>query len=262
MPYKNREQRLAAQKKHYEANKIRYRSNQYNRRLEKAAWFFELKKTLKCEQCGENHPACLQFHHRDPLEKEGMVSKFVGAGYSEDVIRKEIEKCEVLCANCHAKKHWQEGMEEGRIRVSLEYPQERPVNHSLAVGGYDGKPPKLPLSGSIPDEAALQATTVTGSEDCRTENANSANEGLAERSGTIPLGRYLHHLGAKTRGLRRQPERAAGILIGGAKRRDSASRSILCMSRGRYTRQQHLPIGGSGMAVGCYPWTATCGFDS
>lgn len=121
MPYKNREQKLAAQKEHYSKNKEKYMNNQYNRRLERAKWFFEFKKTLSCQDCGEDHPACLQFHHLDPLQKEGNVSAFVAGGYSEEMIKKEIKKCEVLCSNCHLKKHWQEGMESGSIRASLEY---------------------------------------------------------------------------------------------------------------------------------------------
>jgi 5-methylcytosine-specific restriction endonuclease McrA len=113
MPYKNREQRLEAQKKHYENNKEKYRCNQYLRRMKKAEWFFEFKTTLNCSECGESHPACLQFHHRNPLEKEGDVSGFVRAGYSKDIIMREIEKCDVLCANCHLRKHWQQRVDEG-----------------------------------------------------------------------------------------------------------------------------------------------------
>lgn len=117
MPYKNRQQRLAAQKKHYETNKGRYMSNQYRRRVERAEWFFEYKKTLACA-CGENHPACIQFHHRNPLEKEADVAFLVAAGYSKEVILAEIAKCEVICSNCHLKKHWLERVEAGRSRLT------------------------------------------------------------------------------------------------------------------------------------------------
>ena len=121
MPYKNREQKLEAQKKHYKNNKQRYANNQYLRRMKKAEWFFEYKTTLKCEKCGESHPACLQFHHRNPLEKEGNISDFVNAGYSKEVVLAEIEKCAILCANCHLKEHWNENMNNGAARISVKY---------------------------------------------------------------------------------------------------------------------------------------------
>lgn len=66
----------------------------------------ELKKTLKCNRCEQNHPATLQFHHVDKFEKENSISKMVRGGFSMSKIMKEIEKCEVLCANCHAIEHY------------------------------------------------------------------------------------------------------------------------------------------------------------
>ncbi len=121
MAYKNREQRLQAQREHYRKNKDRYMNQQYLRRMEKAEWFFELKSSLKCVECGENHPACIQFHHSDPLNKEGEVADLVNAGYSKEVVLKEIAKCEVLCSNCHLKRHWQERVDNGLARVSPKY---------------------------------------------------------------------------------------------------------------------------------------------
>ena len=91
---------------------------QYQRRLDKANWFFEYKKTLACA-CGENHPACIQFHHRDPLTKEGDVSSLVGAGYSKEIILAEVAKCDVICSNCHLKLHWQERQDTGTSRLKI-----------------------------------------------------------------------------------------------------------------------------------------------
>jgi len=69
-------------------------------------WFLELKTTLKCEWCSENHPACLTFHHTDPAEKETEVAQAVAWGWSKERILKEIDKCIVLCFNCHSKHHF------------------------------------------------------------------------------------------------------------------------------------------------------------
>jgi hypothetical protein len=73
-----------------------------------AAWYGELKTKLACIRCGESHPACIVFHHADAKVKELTISDAVRRGCSRARIEREIEKCEVLCANCHAKHHAQE----------------------------------------------------------------------------------------------------------------------------------------------------------
>ena len=73
------------------------------------AWYVELKARLVCSHCGEDHPACLQFHHQVPTTKERSVSDAVRRGWSQARIERELAKCEVLCANCHAKHHAREG---------------------------------------------------------------------------------------------------------------------------------------------------------
>jgi hypothetical protein len=72
------------------------------------AWYVELKQELVCRRCGEDHPGCLQFHHRDPREKEMSVANAIRREWSRARILREIAKCEVLCANCHAKHHARE----------------------------------------------------------------------------------------------------------------------------------------------------------
>ena len=60
----------------------------------------------KCNRCSENHPATLQFHHTDPNVKEFCLSDAHKNGWNDQRILDEIAKCEILCANCHAKEHW------------------------------------------------------------------------------------------------------------------------------------------------------------
>jgi transcription elongation factor Elf1 len=79
---------------------------QEERRTELREWFAELKSTLKCGRCPENHPACLQFHHL--RDKTIEVSCMIGMGYGKENILKEIGKCVILCGNCHAKEHFNE----------------------------------------------------------------------------------------------------------------------------------------------------------
>jgi len=67
-------------------------------------WFKEYKKQFKCENCGEDHPACIDFHHTE--EKESSVTELVSRkNTSKERIKEEIRKCRVLCANCHRKHH-------------------------------------------------------------------------------------------------------------------------------------------------------------
>lgn len=71
----------------------------------------DLKKALveykggKCEKCGyDKCIAAMDFHHKDPKEKEfGLSQK--GLTKSLKVLKKEADKCLLLCANCHRETH-------------------------------------------------------------------------------------------------------------------------------------------------------------
>jgi hypothetical protein len=76
--------------------------------LDGVIWFNRYKRTLACNFCGVSHPACLQFHHRDGSDKYKEVGNLVYHVTNIDKLKREIDKCEVLCANCHAKHHWKE----------------------------------------------------------------------------------------------------------------------------------------------------------
>lgn len=56
----------------------------------------------KCICCGESDVACLDFHHlNDKYESLSHMNS-----HSTDTINKEINKCVILCANCHRKLHY------------------------------------------------------------------------------------------------------------------------------------------------------------
>lgn len=59
-----------------------------------------------CVRCGESHPSCLDFHHRDRATKDADIATMRRFGLSRLV--DEIAKCDVLCANCHRKFHYDE----------------------------------------------------------------------------------------------------------------------------------------------------------
>ena len=60
-------------------------------------------KSKGCIICGEKETACLDFHHLNPSEKDFQVSALNNKGLK--TILAEIEKCVILCANCHRKLH-------------------------------------------------------------------------------------------------------------------------------------------------------------
>jgi hypothetical protein len=70
--------------------------------------FFEFKKTLKCLICGNNDFRVLDFDHIDPSKKSFNIGKQASQGIAFKSIMKEIDKCQVLCANCHRIKTWED----------------------------------------------------------------------------------------------------------------------------------------------------------
>jgi hypothetical protein len=115
MPCNDREKRLENCKRWREKNKEEikeyYRTNKNGvktrkelRRKKNRLFYLKEKSKLKCSRCNENHISCLEFHHLDPSKKESNVSCL--SGYSYQRIKKEMEKCIILCSNCHKKEHW------------------------------------------------------------------------------------------------------------------------------------------------------------
>jgi hypothetical protein len=63
----------------------------------------------KCERCGyDKYPEVLEFHHKDPNEKDFSIS---GKSWSFERLKKEVDKCILLCANCHRETHIEEKMD-------------------------------------------------------------------------------------------------------------------------------------------------------
>lgn len=107
--YKNGNQRLQAycrecnnryHKAHYEANKANYIKNNLARSRGYVETFYEFLSTKLCADCGNSDIRVLEFDHREPTEKSNEISRLVR--YSKwETLLKEIEKCDIVCANCH-----------------------------------------------------------------------------------------------------------------------------------------------------------------
>lgn len=63
----------------------------------------------KCQICGYNRCInALEFHHVNPEEKDFTIS---GGTKSFDTLKPEIDKCIIICANCHRDLHFRESEE-------------------------------------------------------------------------------------------------------------------------------------------------------
>lgn len=92
-----------------QANDEKYRK-QYHRRKR---WIDKIKTAGGCSSCGyKEHPAALDFDHRNPDEKEFLIPHRLGRSSLKRLF-KEIRKCRILCANCHrvhSRVQWDEGV--------------------------------------------------------------------------------------------------------------------------------------------------------
>ena len=77
-----------------------------------------------CQKCGyDKCPAAMVFHHPDSKEKDfGIAAK--GNYRSFDKIKPELDKCILLCSNCHLEIHYEEDETE-RLRKKEEIESEK-----------------------------------------------------------------------------------------------------------------------------------------
>lgn len=66
----------------------------------------ELKSHCSCAKCGDKRGYLLEYHHSDQTKKESEISRMISNNYQLDRVYDEIEKCVVLCANCHREFHY------------------------------------------------------------------------------------------------------------------------------------------------------------
>lgn len=80
----------------------RFRKNRKRKLLEYAGG-------MKCHRCGydKDIPDVYEFHHLDPTQKDPSWGKMIANNHRIETMKTEVEKCAVLCANCHRETHWE-----------------------------------------------------------------------------------------------------------------------------------------------------------
>ena len=93
-------------KNHYRKNAVRHKENVVKNNTQYRASVIEFLReyyqTHPCVICGEDDILVLEFDHLG--DKFLSVGEMVGRKFSVSKIKEEIEKCQVLCANCHRRK--------------------------------------------------------------------------------------------------------------------------------------------------------------
>ena len=94
-----RSKRLYREDKSGQLERVRLNNQRYRQTARE--YVLEYLSNHPCSNCGETDPRVLEFHHEG--EKSSEVSRLMGRGASLDVIKTEISRCVVLCANCHRR---------------------------------------------------------------------------------------------------------------------------------------------------------------
>ncbi len=98
----------------------------------------------KCEICGYNRCiSALEFHHLDPSQKDFAICS--GDVKSYETMRKEVDKCILVCANCHREIHEKEHKEIDRKYLE----EEKRILADIMVQRENGKHCKIKNSYEI-----------------------------------------------------------------------------------------------------------------
>lgn len=118
IPYADKERQKAYnkeyRKQYYKKNrrKIQDRVNDYRRRMRME--YREWKSTLSCVKCGYSHPAAIDFHHVIKSPDNQRVTDLVRNGRFGAAKKEALERCIVLCSNCHRVLHDEENRAESQ----------------------------------------------------------------------------------------------------------------------------------------------------
>lgn len=92
-------------KSHYEKNKEAYALRHKLRKSLTSLKLIEIKSSTPCADCGIQYPHwIMDFDHINGI-KVNHISQMKTASW--DKIQEEINKCELVCSNCHRNRTYQ-----------------------------------------------------------------------------------------------------------------------------------------------------------
>lgn len=103
-----KEKQRAYCRDYYQANKEATRLRTQRSRARYTKEFIDFKSRLVCVKCGFNHYAALDFHHVIPNPANEKITDLIRAGRVDFAMEEIMNKCIVLCANCHRIHHYEE----------------------------------------------------------------------------------------------------------------------------------------------------------
>lgn len=97
---------IDARKEAYRTNKHGNMDKTKNRTLQAKIrnrdYVISVLKQHSCVDCGTNDIVVLQFDHL--RDKKYNIADMIRGSYSVATIQSEIDKCEIVCANCHTRR--------------------------------------------------------------------------------------------------------------------------------------------------------------
>ena len=116
------------------ADRRNYLINAVKRRRRKIRLMAIEYKGGKCSVCGYAHYiGALEFHHLDDSKKDFGISN---KGYTRSwkKVKEELDKCVLLCANCHRELHAESAALDGNIKMNNQVNSGKPDLLELEEG--------------------------------------------------------------------------------------------------------------------------------
>lgn len=112
-PEKQRE----AKRRYYDRNKVVYLEKNRRKRAGLRA-ILRKAKEKPCADCGGRFPYyVMDLDHREGYDKLIEVAQIIGLNWGKDRLLAEIEKCDVVCSNCHRVRTHERGQHMQGPRV-------------------------------------------------------------------------------------------------------------------------------------------------
>lgn len=106
---KHKEQFKEYMRVYHKTNRIKIYARRAINRSRNQAYINNLK-SAPCMDCGRCfNPWVMDFDHRNPAEKEFSIAHAVEGGYTLERIKREVAKCDLVCANCHRERTYKIG---------------------------------------------------------------------------------------------------------------------------------------------------------